>query len=112
MTMSLEAGELYTIQARVLKAVANPRRLEIIELLTDDARPVSLLAERTGIPQPAMSQHLAALRGAGIVESTREGRERCYRLTDAAIGLAFVSLRQVLLRRLALFGQLAGSLDS
>ena len=93
--------EVYKIQADVLKTLSNPRRLEIIHLLADGPREVGRLAEEMGISQPNVSQHLALMRSAGIVEAEREGREVCYRLSDPDIIVACETMRGVLVRRLS-----------
>lgn len=93
--------EVYTLQAEVLKTLSNPRRLEIIHLLADGPREVSRLAAEMGISQPNVSQHLALMRSAGLVEAEREGREVRYRLSDPEIICACETMRGVLVRRLA-----------
>ncbi len=92
--------DIYAVQAEVLKTLAHPRRLEIIHLLSDGPREVSRLAEEMGISQPNVSQHLALMRGAGVVEAERDGREVRYRLSDPDILVACETMRCVLARRL------------
>jgi DNA-binding transcriptional ArsR family regulator len=93
--------DVYKLQVEVLKTLANVRRLEIIHLLADGPREVSRLAEEMGISQPNVSQHLAVMRAAGVVEAERDGREVRYRLADPEIIEACETMRGVLLRRLA-----------
>ena len=93
--------EVYKLQADVLKTLSNPRRLEIIHLLADGPREVSRLATEMGISQPNVSQHLALMRAAGLVEAEREGREVRYRLSDPEIICACETMRGVLVRRLS-----------
>ena len=93
--------EVYRLQAEVLKTLANPRRLEIIHLLAEGPREVGRLAEEMGISQPNVSQHLALMRSAGVVEAERDGREVRYRLSDPEIICACETMRGVLLRRIA-----------
>jgi ArsR family transcriptional regulator len=93
--------EVYKLQVEILKTIANVRRLEIIHLLADGPREVSRLAEEMGISQPNVSQHLALMRAAGVVEADREGREVRYRLADPEIIVACEMMRGVLARRLA-----------
>ena len=99
--------EVYKLQADVLKTLSNPRRLEIIHLLADGPREVSRLAEEMGISQPNVSQHLALMRAAGVVESERDGREVRYRLSDPEIICACETMRGVLVRRLARISEAA-----
>ncbi len=93
--------EVYRLQAEVLKTLSNPRRLEIIHLLAEGPREVSRLAEEIGISQPNVSQHLALMRSAGVVEAERDGREVRYRLSDPEIIAACETMRGVLIRRLS-----------
>jgi DNA-binding transcriptional ArsR family regulator len=65
--------------AGTLKAMASETRLMILCALSDSERPVNQLAELTGQSQSAVSQHLAKLRAAGLVESRREGQTIHYR---------------------------------
>jgi DNA-binding transcriptional ArsR family regulator len=65
------------------------------------------LAEHFGSTQPAISQHLAALRSVGIVEAVRDGREVRYQLADPEITAACGAMRQILIRRIARLGDIA-----
>lgn len=104
------ADGIYALQASLLKTLASPRRLELVHYL-GEAGPVEVrkLAEHFGMPQPAISQHLAALRGVGLVEAVRDGREVRYQLADPEIVAACGLMRQVLIRRIARLGDLAAS---
>lgn len=74
-------------KAQLLRVVAHPTRLKIIERLAAEAEPlcVSDLEPDLGIPQPNVSQHLAVLRKAGVVDFYVDGRLRCYFLKDPRI---------------------------
>ena len=65
------------------------------------------LAAELGASQPNVSQHLAVMRTAGIVEAERDGREVRYRLADPEVIVACAVMRGVLERRLNRLGQLA-----
>ena len=54
--------------ARLFKVLGNGSRLRLLLLLVDEERSVSALAEAAGLSQPLVSQHLKALRGAGLVD--------------------------------------------
>ncbi len=58
----------------VFRALADPTRRMIFEKLASGSMNASALREGMEISQPAMSQHLAVLRGAGLVREEREGR--------------------------------------
>ena len=92
--------EITELQAEILKTLASPRRLQILHRLFDGPCEVRRLAAELGLSQPNVSQHLAVLRGAGLVEAEREGREARYRLTDPDVMLACGIMRGVLERRL------------
>jgi DNA-binding transcriptional ArsR family regulator len=65
----------------VYNAIAEPRRREIIDLLSQgEPRPVGELVDRLGLPQPAVSKHLSVLRQVGVVTVTKQGQQRLYQL--------------------------------
>jgi ArsR family transcriptional regulator len=104
------ADSIYALQASLLKTIASPRRLELIHILGElGPMEVRRLAELYGMTQPAVSQHLAALRGAGLVEAIRDGREVRYQLADPEIVAACGLMRQVLVRRMTRMGAMAAS---
>src|SRR3990170_1437725 len=92
---------IYQLQADVLKTLAHPRRLEMAHLLADEPMTVHHLAERMALAQPNVSQHLALMRAAGVVDAERDGREIRYRLADPDIIAACNLMRSALQRRLA-----------
>ena len=67
-------------QDRLFLALADPSRRAIFESLAAGEAAVSELTARFSISQPAVSQHLAALRKAGLVHGRREGRFVYYRV--------------------------------
>ena len=67
-------------QDRIFQALADPSRRAILESLMRGEAGVNDLTARFDISQPAVSQHLATLRGAGLVNSRREGRRVYYRV--------------------------------
>jgi DNA-binding transcriptional ArsR family regulator len=103
----MDMDEITALQAEILKMLANPRRLEIIHRLAQGPCEVGRIAEAIGAPQPNVSQHLSALRAAGLVEAERDGREVRYRLADPEIIVACNVMRGVLQRRLTRLGRLS-----
>ncbi len=99
--------EITALQAEILKTLANARRLEIIHRLAEGPCEVGRLAEELGASQPNISQHLAVLKSAGLVEAERDGREVRYRITDPDVVVACGVMRGVLQRRLARLGRLS-----
>lgn len=67
----------------IFKALACETRLKIVMgLLVKKECNVNLMAEKLGIAQPNVSQHLAILKNAGIIEGFRNGTKICYRVVD------------------------------
>ena len=69
-----------TTENRIFAALADPSRRAILESLTHGEAAVKDLTARFDISQPAVSQHLAALKEAGLVVGRREGRNVYYRV--------------------------------
>jgi len=104
--------QITILQADVLRTIANPRRLEILHVLAEGPCEVGRLADRLGIAQPNVSQHLAVLRGSGLVEADRDGREVRYRLVDPDVMVACGIMRGVLQRRLHHLAELSATVAS
>ncbi|MES2123380.1 MAG: metalloregulator ArsR/SmtB family transcription factor [Gemmatimonadota bacterium] len=68
------------LEGKVFLALADPSRRAIFESLTRGEAAVKELTARFDISQPAVSQHLAALKAAGLVHGRREGRNVYYRV--------------------------------
>ncbi len=62
----------------VLKALGEPRRVEILRVLRSGPRPVGEIAAEVDVSQQAASQHLAVLDRAGLVEARKQGTRRLY----------------------------------
>src|ERR671937_637216 len=63
-----------------LQVLAEPRRLQILDLLRDRERPVGELVDSLEVSQPAVSKHLRILRDAGLVEARSDAQRRLYRI--------------------------------
>ncbi len=81
--------------ARVTSALANPKRLEMVDLLAQRERTVQDVADEMGSSIANASQHLRALLDARLVEVRREGTYAYYRLADPAVFEAWRALRTV-----------------
>jgi len=92
---------IYGQFARVSKALANPHRIELVELLAQGPRTVEVLARLSDMSLANTSQHLQVLRAAGLAEATKEGLFVTYRLADAKVSDLFLALRAVAETRLA-----------
>jgi ArsR family transcriptional regulator, virulence genes transcriptional regulator len=103
------SDDIADLQASVLRALAAPNRLRIVHLLGAGPREVNEIAQALGLSQAAASQHLAAMRSVGLVDAVRDGRTARYQLTDIQVLNACDLMRDVLVRRLALLGDLAAA---
>jgi rhodanese-related sulfurtransferase/DNA-binding transcriptional ArsR family regulator len=81
---------MYEQFARVGKALANPVRLELLDLLAQGERSVEDLAETAGMKVSNTSAQLRTLAAAGLVSTRRDGVRVCYRLADEEVA-AFTS---------------------
>ncbi len=86
---------LYEQVARVGKALASPKRLEMLEMLAQGEKSVDTVAEAVGIDIKLASAHLKALKEAHLVQSRREGQRMLYRLSGQDVAQLGVTLRQV-----------------
>lgn len=103
---SATAAELYELHARVCKAIADPKRLLLINEMRDGAKSVRDLCDAIGISQSNASQHLAVLRGRGLVRTQRTGNNVYYSLSSPKIVQAVDLLREFLAEDLAHRGTL------
>ena len=71
--------------AEISRALADPKRLCVLEILSSGEHSVGDLSREASCHVPNMSQHLAVLRSAGLVTSRRDGSTVFYRLTDPRI---------------------------
>lgn len=86
---------LYGQFARLGKALASPHRLELLDLLAQTERTVESLAAEIGASTANASQHLQALRRAGLVETRRDGLFVYYRLADPSVVQLCAAMRRV-----------------
>ena len=73
-------------------ALSDPTRAEVLLILRDGPGYPSDLAEKIGVSRQILSNHLACLRGCGLVIATPEGRRSRYELADARISHALDDL--------------------
>jgi rhodanese-related sulfurtransferase/DNA-binding transcriptional ArsR family regulator len=92
---------IYEQFARVGKALASAHRVELVELLSQGPRTVEVLARMADMTVANASAHLQVLRGAGLVESSKEGLFVTYRLADPSVADLLLSVRRVAEVRLA-----------
>jgi rhodanese-related sulfurtransferase len=86
-------NHLYEQVARIGKAVASPKRLELIELLCQGEKTVEMLATQSEISVKLASAHLKELRLARLVETRKDGKYVLYRLASTSVADLWVNLR-------------------
>ncbi|MDP3964859.1 MAG: metalloregulator ArsR/SmtB family transcription factor [bacterium] len=91
--MSSSTYQQYT---RLLKALANQKRIEILRILCDTSVTVTELIHMSGMSQSNVSQHLQVLRRNGIVVTKRQGKEKLYRLAHPTFIKLLENIHEVL----------------
>lgn len=86
---------LFAEFAAVGKVLGNPKRLELLDLLSQGARSVESLAEAAALGMSTCSAHLQTLREAGLIKSRRDGKRIYYSLTGADVAGLWDHLRRV-----------------
>jgi rhodanese-related sulfurtransferase len=92
---------LYDQFARVGKALAAPKRVELLDLLCQGPRTVESLAEQAALSVANASRHLQVLRAARLVEAEKKGLYVEYRLADDGVSSFLLRLRELASSRLA-----------
>jgi rhodanese-related sulfurtransferase len=93
--------QLYQLFARIATAMANPHRLELLDLLVQAPRTVEELAQEAGMSIGNTSQHLQRLKQARLVTAAREGMYIRYRLADPVIARLWLQLQAAAGQQLA-----------
>lgn len=93
--------KVYTVLSRLVKAMANPHRLEIIDLLGQAERSVEEIAVETGMSVANASQHLQVLKQSHLVQVKRNGNFILYRLANDNVYKSWKDLRQIGMESLA-----------
>ncbi len=85
--------------AACLKILAHPLRLRIVEILEQEDLTVGMLAERLGLPQAAVSQHLNLMKARGLLTSVRQGRSVHYKVFHPQCGQILNCIRSNLRKK-------------
>ena len=93
--------QVYSILAGITKAMANPHRLEIMDILGTGEKTVEEIAADTNMSVANASQHLQVLKNANLVLIRRQGNFIYYRLSDDEIYISLQSIRQLGIDRMA-----------
>lgn len=107
----VRSDPVYVVKAQLFRVLGHPVRIRILELLSEGERTVGDLQEALELDSSGTSQHLAALRQQGVLESRRAGTSVYYRLRDPRVSQLLAVARQILTSALsdssALLGHLA-----
>ena len=95
--------------ARIAKAVANPHRIEILDILAQGERNVEEIAKETALTIGNASQHLQGLRESRLIASRKQGLHVYYRLTDPSVFRLIQIIREIAQAQLAEVNQLVES---
>lgn len=87
---------LFELQAEVVKTIASPKRIEIIDALKGGEKTVSDLVDILGVPKANVSQHLAVMRHKGILKSRRKGVNVYYSISSPKVIKACTLMKEVL----------------
>lgn len=90
-------SKIFELQAELLKSLAHPRRLEIVQLLRGQELNVTDIYEMLDLPQANISQHLMILRDMGVVNARRDGKQIFYALAHPKIIAGCDALREMLI---------------
>ena len=91
----------YTQLARIGKAIASPKRLEILDILTQGTKTVEAIARETEMSVANTSQHLQTLLEARLVEYQKQGIYSYYKLADKTVSNFILSLQLLAEKRIA-----------
>jgi rhodanese-related sulfurtransferase len=92
---------IYDQFARIGKALASARRLELLDLLTQGERSVEAVARQAGLSVANASQHLQVLYAARLVDTRRDGQRVVYRVADGSVETLWRTLRATAEQQLA-----------
>src|SRR5581483_7121200 len=96
-----QSDPVHEIKASLFRVLGHPVRVRILELLRDGERSVGALQVELGLDSGGTSQHLAALRRIGFVQSRRDGTSVFYRVDDGRVFDLLAAGRDIITRRLA-----------
>ena len=93
--MSESDADMYDQLARIAKAMANGKRLALLELMAQGEQSVETLARGASLKVTSASSHLQILKSAGLVRTRREGTTIFYRLAGLDVARLYVSMKDV-----------------
>lgn len=90
-------NSIYLLHAEVCKALGNPLRIQIIDLLQDNELCFSDILAETGGLKSTLSQHLSVMVSKGILHQRKEGLNVYYKLSSPKVAKACALMREVLM---------------
>jgi ArsR family transcriptional regulator len=91
---------IYGLHANICKALANPIRIEIIDVLGDKEMTFGEIQETTGVLKSNLSQHLSLMASNGILIQRKEGLNVYFKISSEKITVACRMMREVLIENL------------
>jgi DNA-binding transcriptional ArsR family regulator len=91
---------VHEVKANLFRVLGHPARVRILEILRDGERSVGALQAELGLDSSGTSQHLAALRRIGLLQSRREGTSVFYRVDDDRVFDLLSAGRDIINRQL------------
>lgn len=92
----VRSDPVYVVKAQLFRVLGHPVRIRILELLVAGERTVGDLQTELKLDSSSASQHLAALRRQGVLESRRSGTSTYYRLRDPRVSQLLAVAKQIL----------------
>ncbi|MBS1879976.1 MAG: helix-turn-helix transcriptional regulator [Actinobacteria bacterium] len=106
------ATPIHQVKAEFFRTLGHPARVRVLELLRDGEMTVGQLQAELGLDSSGASQHLAAMRRAGILEARKEGTSVHYSVRDPRVFQLLESARQVIGSHLEEANALLGELGA
>ena len=92
--------DIYVLQAQIAKAIGHATRLRIVDTIATDEVSFGDLLRRIGVTKANLSQHLALMRGQGILLSRKDGKQVFYRVANPKLLEACDLLREILIEQI------------
>lgn len=93
--MNTKITEKYTKRSNIMKALAHPTRLFIMDFLADGEKCVCEVVEQVGVDISTISKHLTVMKNAGLVQDEKRGLNVFYKLTCPCVINVFTCLEAI-----------------
>ena len=98
----MQTEDFYLLHSEMCKTISNPKRQAIVDALREGELTVNEIAEKTGITQTNISQHLSSLKDKGVVILRRQGNNSFYSISNKKIIEAYDLISEVLIDSLSI----------